>query len=108
MAFSVESVRELADTRTTTVALALGGIEVTTGHAAGIAATVKVDGLTLGVSQLEGETEWIVDSCWVDGRPQWANGDGARYLRCKALSDADIIAELDRWARGDRYQGALS
>lgn len=92
-----------------TVALALGGITVG-GRAGGLAAVVEtaVDPgssggtalkggklIRLGVSKLDGEGEWIVDSLSVGGLPVYANGVGSRCTRLKAVSDAGIVAALD-------------
>lgn len=92
-----------------TVALALGGITVG-GRAGGLAAVVETDVdpgssggvalkgaklIVLGVSKLDGESEWIVDSLSVGGLPVYANGVGSRCTRLKAVSDAEIVAALD-------------
>lgn len=81
-----------------TVALALGGIEVG-GRAGGLAGELVVKTtdaeVTLGVSKLDGEEAWTVDSMFIGSFPSYANGVGARYLRTKQLTDADGIAALD-------------
>lgn len=81
-----------------TTALALGGITVG-GQAAGLKGelALTVDGveLTLGLSKLEGEEGWTVDAMTANGHVSYANGYGARYLRTKQLTDAELIAELD-------------
>lgn len=87
-----------------TVALALGGIEVG-GRAGGLAGELGVkadDGVevTLGVSKLDGEEAWTVDSMFVGSMPAYANGVGARYLLTKQLTNADGIAALDAAAEG--------
>jgi hypothetical protein len=56
---TITDIARIVDTRTTTTALALGGMQVTTGHPGGISAVIErstAEGaLTLHVTQLDGE-----------------------------------------------------
>lgn len=68
-----------------------------------IAATVTLtDGSTLGVSQYPAEApQWGVDSLFRgNGYPVWCHGEGARYLRVRAVAE-DVAAYLnalrDKW-----------
>lgn len=74
-------------------ALAVG---ITLAGKSGIEARVQLaDGTILAVSQLDGETGWIVDGRWAPGRsfPIFWNGRGSR---CTMLvrADADVTALL--------------
>ena len=65
----------------------------------GLFAEVGVEGATLQVSQLPGETEWTVDALFPAGSscPAFANGFGARYLRTKVLApEAAAVVEAAR------------
>lgn len=99
----IESLTRLTDTRRTETALALGGAQIAIGHAAGWQATIEIDGLTLRLSKLDGESEWIADAASQGARTLWDNGTAARYLRCKALTNAAAIAALD----AEAAEGAL-
>lgn len=107
MEFTITSTSRL-EAQAPTVALALGGIEVG-GRAAGVAATVEIEAsgapegvkARLGVSRLEGETEWIVDSfAHSNGYVLFSNGVGARYCKLKTISDERIVRALDNAAQG--------
>lgn len=95
--FTISDARRL-DAEEGTVALAFGGVRVG-GRSGGFAAmvTTDIDGaeVRLGVSQLDGETEWIVDSFSVNGVPRFVNGVAARCTTLKAVTDAEIVAALD-------------
>lgn len=97
MSAQIISIERLAEQQGT-VALALGGITVG-GRKAGIAAklTVEQEGkqVLLGVSKLEGEAEWIVDSITIGSFPVVANGVGSRCSTLRTLNDAATIAELN-------------
>lgn len=94
-----------------TVALALGGMKIG-GRKAGLAArlTTEANGalVTLGVSKLEGETDWTVDSLQIgNGCPAFANGVGARYCATKVLTDAAAVAALEAAAGNTGLTEAL-
>lgn len=109
MAFSITSIATL-DALPGTVALALGGITVG-GRKGGTAATIETtedpgasssgrafaDGrpITLGVSRLDDEEQWILDSLTIGSFPVFANGVGSRCTLLKALTDAEMVAALD-------------
>lgn len=99
---TITEIRQLESTLTTTTALALGGMQVTTGHAGGISAIVEQlteEGfITFHVTRLDGEEGWTVDAAYRGSFPMWANGEGARYLRTRQISDATIVAQLDEAA----------
>lgn len=101
---TIVSIARITSTLQSTTALALGGMQVTTGHAGGTAAVVEQlteEGfLTLHVTKLEGETDWTVDAAYKGGFPLWANGEGARYLRTRQIKDAEIVGALDGAAAG--------
>lgn len=62
----------------------------------GIAADVRGSERIYTVSKLDGETGWTVDGeCLPNGLPIFFNGEGARYLRLRPLTDAAAIAALD-------------
>lgn len=67
------------------------------GDRQGIYARVEFpSGNSFEVSQLDGETDWIVDASWGKGSfPHWANGYGARYLLTKSVADAGLNAALN-------------
>jgi hypothetical protein len=70
---TITDIARIVDTRTTTTALALGGMQVTTGHPGGISAVIErstAEGaLTLHVTQLDGEEGWTVDAAYKGSFP---------------------------------------
>lgn len=52
----------------------------------GWSAEIRVDGLDLQVSRLDGEAAWTIDAAFRGSFPIFANGYGARYLRTKVLA----------------------
>lgn len=101
---TIASIVRIISTKRSTTALALGGIQVETGHDGGIAARVEGCGsggtLAIEVTRLEGETDWIIDAAYIDGCPAYANGEGARYCKVRAVADKAIVAKLDAAAEG--------
>lgn len=99
---TITTMRTIESTLRTTTALALGGAQITTGHQGGLAATIEGAGdngtLTLHVTQLTGETDWIIDAAYIGGCPAYANGEGARYCKVRAIADEALIAQLDEAA----------
>lgn len=57
-------------------------------------AELRVDGIDLQVSRLDGEWAWTIDAAFRGSMPLFANGYGARYLITKQLR-ADHAAILD-------------
>jgi hypothetical protein len=72
---------------------------------AGFAATIEIGERTYGVSRLDGEDGWTIDSTVVtaSGYPVHVNGYGARYLTTRRLIAKDAIDALDRAARDDAF-----
>ena len=60
----------------------------------GWSAELRVDGIDLQVSRLDGEQAWTIDAAFRGSMPIFANGYGARYLITKQLR-ADLAAILD-------------
>jgi hypothetical protein len=52
----------------------------------GWSAELRVDGIDLQVSRLDGEAAWTIDAAFRGSMPLFANGYGARYLRTKVLA----------------------
>lgn len=61
---------------------------------------VVLDGgrITLGVSRLDYEQHWTVDSKFQGSLPIYVNGYGSRCTRVDQISDPQIIAQLDKIA----------
>lgn len=48
------------------------------------------------VSQLDGETGWVIDGEFLaDGLPIFFNGEGARYTLLHKVADETVVAALD-------------
>jgi hypothetical protein len=59
--------------------------------------TVQADGHSraYGLSRLDGEDGWTIDSHFRDGLPIYVNGYGSRCLRTSRIIDAHVIAALE-------------
>jgi hypothetical protein len=55
---------------------------------AGFAALIEIEERSYGVSRLDGEDAWTIDSTFIiaNGLPVHVNGYGARYLRTSVLA----------------------
>lgn len=82
-----------------TTSLVFGGVKLG-GRAGGVGATVESEGFKIGVSKLDGEELWIIDSMFKadNGFPIFSNGEGCRAIRLRTLVNEELIAELDRRA----------
>jgi hypothetical protein len=59
-------------------------------------ATVELEGgaHTLGLSRLDGEDGWTVDSHFQGWLPVFVNGYGARYLATRQIVDRGLLSHL--------------
>lgn len=64
-------------------------------------------GQSWGLTRLDGETDWTVDSCWGPDRkgnlsvPRWCHGRGSRVsgVSSSIVNNAEMKARLDESAR---------
>lgn len=83
-----------AFSRGSSVALALGGVEIP--GRTGVAAKVTfADGSYQRVSRIAGDDRWIVDGAWASGScwPRFWNGEGSRCTLLQVATD-DVAAAL--------------
>ena len=73
----------------------------------GWSAELRVDGIDLQVSRLDGEQTWTIDAAFRGSFPIFANGYGARYLRTKVLAPelAQILDAAIRPTHSGRCNG---
>lgn len=64
------------------------------GDAATVAFTADGNATTWSLSRLDGEPDWFVDACSINGILQWANGTGGREQTLRTISSGEVLAAV--------------
>jgi hypothetical protein len=58
------------------------------------------DGLTMHVSQLDGESYWVADGLFGrNGFPHWCHGFGSRCTMLRTVQDVELVAMIEAMVR---------